>query len=176
MKNTENIFPECGKRGGVSGAAHVKKGIWVPLFIQSGAFVHCKSQVLIESESLRVLLVDGNFPDGKGLNAEFKHGSAEPVSAGFRGKKEHFQTVSVDAHETGRFTCGVFGEDQVRDSGESLRNVFADPENLRFRKEKVCGADRLFSKVQKFLKKEGGAFAEFVNFHEKRGVSKAESL
>lgn len=163
------------EEGDASGAAHVKRRAGI---FPCGAvrFAHRKFQATRESSWRRDLFVDGNFLDGKGLNAEFKYGSAEPVSAGFRGKKEHFQTLAVDAHETGRFTCGVFGENQVRNSGESLRNIFTDLEDFRLRKEKVCGADRLFPKVQKFLKKEGGAFAEFVNFHEKRGVSKVESL
>lgn len=72
------------EEGDASGAAHVKRraGIFPCSAVR---FAHRKFQAMRESSWRRDLFVDGNFPGFKGLDAEFRHDSAESASAGFRG-------------------------------------------------------------------------------------------
>lgn len=50
---------------------HIQKRIWITLLIMIGSFICFKTQMFIKSNCLRILLVDGNFPDSIILNTIF---------------------------------------------------------------------------------------------------------
>ena len=54
-----------------SSSFHIQKRIWITFLIMIGSFICFKTQMLIKSNCLWILLVDGNFPDSIILNTIF---------------------------------------------------------------------------------------------------------
>lgn len=102
------------------------KRVRVTRFVPVRSLVGDKTHMGVEADGLRVLLIDGDFPDSAAANPVCQQPSAQPGSPFLRQEKEHFQALPVYPHKADWMAAFPFGYDQTGNVAQCLGDVCTD--------------------------------------------------
>lgn len=127
--------------------------------------IYLKSEMLIKSNCLRVLLIDGQGPVPIILDPGAKKLFSKALSLFRWGEDQHFQPPLIHTHKSNRYLLPRFGNHQMGNAADCLRNKLPDFQDFRVGKKQVCGTNGAFSDLQKFLHQQRRSCLYFINVH-----------
>lgn len=112
---------------------HIQQRMRVAFLVKLCSLIRFKSHVLVKSDRLWILLIDGQLNDSVGFNAMLEQLLPKPFPTFLRREKQHLQAPILDAHKPNRLLC--FGNDQMLHAFQRLRHIRPDCFYFRVRKE-----------------------------------------
>ena len=100
--------------------------------------------MLVESPSLRILLIDRKPVDRILIDALLQKPSAKAFASGIRFDEQHLKRAILHSHEGYGLAFIIHGHQEVLDSIQSLRNIPLDAMDLGFLQEEMGSPYRRF--------------------------------